>query len=97
MNVWEEMGSLGELVREPKYFNDVYSVARETMRRVKQKIEDVINEVEITYGFFSLSLRAFYQEVGSENFMLSFRQIAHYYRPERDEDSGLLIMVEEDP
>jgi hypothetical protein len=57
----------------------------------------LVIEIEKNLGYLPLSLETFYLEVGSVNFIQSWNQIVHYYRPERDSAPELLILGEEDP
>jgi pSer/pThr/pTyr-binding forkhead associated (FHA) protein len=50
--VWEEMGDLGEHVRDAGYYDDAWSVARETMRRARHNVELLIRRLdELNYHF----------------------------------------------
>ncbi len=60
-------------------------------------ITDVISGVEGLVGPLPLSLRAFYEVVGSVDFRQSPEQLVQSYRTERDSASELHILGEEDP
>ncbi|MGO8673827.1 MAG: FHA domain-containing protein [Capsulimonadaceae bacterium] len=52
--VWTELVSLKQRVRDPEYFEDAYSVARETMRRARQNVETLIQRLDqMNYHFYS--------------------------------------------
>ncbi len=56
-----------------------------------------LDEVEHSVGYLPLSLRAFYEEVGSVDFTQSKGQLIHDYKPERSQASEIDILGEEDP
>jgi hypothetical protein len=52
--VWAELTALGVAVREPPLYDDAWSVAQETMRRVRHNIEILIPRLEAlgyTFGY----------------------------------------------
>jgi hypothetical protein len=57
----------------------------------------MIEEIQESTGPLPLSLRAFYEEVGSVDFRQSSKQLVHHSRPERDAAPELLVLGEEDP
>jgi hypothetical protein len=56
-----------------------------------------IEEIETRLGPLPLSLRAFYEAVGSVDFVQSWKQLIHYYRKERESATEIEILGEEDP
>lgn len=53
--------------------------------------------IEDSLGPLPLSLRAFYEVVGSVDFTQSWDQLVQYHRPERERAGDLQILGEEDP
>jgi hypothetical protein len=52
--VWQDMTGLGAAVREPLYFDDAWSVARETMKRARRNVELIIERLDaIGYQFWN--------------------------------------------
>lgn len=123
--VWADLVALGAQVRAPSYFEDAYSVATETMRRVRHNVEIVrerleqlgyafratdrayvpppadtpamLAEIERLRGPIPLSLRAFYEVVGSVDFEQSRPQLIQYWEAQRASASELNVLGEEDP
>ena len=56
-----------------------------------------IEEIETRLGPLPLSLRAFYELVGSVDFVQSWKQLIHYHRRERASATEIEILGEEDP
>jgi hypothetical protein len=53
-SVWEELQALGSAVRQEPLYSDALAVARETIRRVRQNIEVLINrlvQIGFTFGY----------------------------------------------
>ena len=46
LRVWAEMIQLGSSVRDPQYFDDATAVARETMRRARHNVEQIIEKLD---------------------------------------------------
>lgn len=123
--VWGELVALGHQVRHAAYFGDAYAVAKETMRRVRQNVEALVERlnglgyefarpvaayippdgvalerivaIEDSLGPLPLSLRAFYEIVGSVDFTQSWDQLVQYHRPERERAGDVQVLGEEDP
>ena len=60
-------------------------------------VRSILAEIEKTVGPLPLSIKAFYLEVGSVNFIQSWKQIIHYDEPERPTAPELYVLGEEDP
>lgn len=56
-----------------------------------------IEEIEARLGPLPLSLRAFYEVVGSVEFVQSWKQLIHYHKKERESATVIEILGEEDP
>jgi hypothetical protein len=56
-----------------------------------------IEEVDTRLGPLPLSLRAFYEVVGSVDFVQSWKQLIHYHKKERESATEIEILGEEDP
>lgn len=123
--VWAELVALGASVREPPRSDQAMDVARETMVRVRQNVEELhkrlknvgyefqypalvhlppapevqrrLDEQESMIGPIPLSLRAFYEIVGTVDFTQSWAQLVQYQRPERESAPELLYLGEYDP
>jgi hypothetical protein len=123
--VWDELIELGSAVREPSVVDEAMEVARETMDRARDNIEELhwrlqkvgyqfeypdrafrppatdshlrLQKQESQIGPLPLSLRAFYEMVGTVDFTQSWAQLVQYHRPERQNASELLYLGEYDP
>jgi hypothetical protein len=123
--VWAELVVLGPSVREPYLIDQAVEVARETMARARQNIEELhwrlqkvgyefhdpagaylppapgvrrrLDRQESKIGPIPLSLRAFYEVVGTVDFTQSRAQLVQYQRPERESAPELLYLGEYDP
>jgi hypothetical protein len=60
-------------------------------------ISGILAEIEHAIGPIPLSLRAFYEVVGSVNFCQSSAQLVQWQRPDRAEAPELAVLGEEDP
>jgi hypothetical protein len=56
-----------------------------------------IEQIEARLGPLPLSLRAFYEVVGSVDFVQSWKQLIHYHKKERDSATEIEVLGEEDP
>lgn len=56
-----------------------------------------VEEIETRLGPLPLSLRAFYEVVGSVDFVQSWKQLIHYHKKERASATEVEILGEEDP
>lgn len=52
LRVWEELTQLGPAARDPQYFADATAVARETMKRARHNVEQIIEKLD-RLGFWS--------------------------------------------
>jgi hypothetical protein len=123
--VWDELIALGSAVREPSVVDEAMEVARETMGRARDNIEELhrrlqkvgyqfeypdrafrppatdsrlrLQKQESQIGPLPLSLRAFYEVVGTVDFTQSWAQLVQYHRPERRNARELLYLGEYDP
>src|SRR5262249_18319004 len=123
--VWSELMEMGESVGSPAAIGDAWSVACETMRRVRSNITTIRNRLismgyqfrhpdsvcispeqgiaakvadfEKDWGGLPLSLRAFYQIVGSVDFSQSDEQLIKHRHPARSKATELQLLGEEDP
>lgn len=51
-DVWEDMMGIGPYIRDPRYYDDAWAVARETMRRARHNVELLIRRLdEMNYHF----------------------------------------------
>jgi hypothetical protein len=123
--VWSDLMALGHEARNSSHFPHAYAVAKETMHRVRQNVENLvarlhaigyefadpqavhvpaatdvrprIASIEETLGPLPLSLRAFYEVVGSVDFTQADGQLVRHHRPERATATELELLGEEDP
>jgi hypothetical protein len=123
--VWTELVALGSSVRNADVVNEAAAVARETMARARENVEELhkrlqklgyefqypdqvyipptaegrrrLDQLESRIGPMPLSLRAFYEVVGTVDFTQSWTQLVQYNRPERKSSPELLYLGEYDP
>jgi hypothetical protein len=123
--VWAELVGLGASVRGPQFADQAVRVARETMARARQNVEEIhrrltdvgyefqnpgevhvppapeirhrLDEQESKIGPIPLSLRAFYEVVGTVDFKQSVAQLVSIHRPERSSAPELRYLGEYDP
>src|SRR5690349_18970596 len=68
--VWADLNSLGQRVREKTYVDDAYAVAKETMRRARGNVETLIVRLEkLGYQFPTNQTRAEESRHGLEQAM----------------------------
>jgi hypothetical protein len=121
--VWAELTGLGSDIRVDRSSAEARQVARETMRRVRDNVTELIarlhsagyafeadplvpldvatrdrlDEFEVEIGPLPLSLRAFYENVGTVDLRQSHEQIVHWAERETQEVDEVLFLGEYDP
>ena len=77
--VWDDLLALGAKVREGQVYPDALAVARETMRRVRQNIETLIQRllhIGFVFGYNYLLLTALSSPTISRNWDASFEMLS---------------------